>query len=164
MLAFGRSAVSPFQDRFVFFRNRSHCGLKWAGEGSGAEAPVLPSCATHPPLPVSGFFSWELCGYPLAERTHERASPRTARRVSNRRARAFEFRSSQEGTCSFSSFSCFVKLEMRLISSGEEQEARAVFSREISNLESAALFAFSSSAALQVRQQKAERKIYAPIC
>lgn len=46
--------VSPFQDRFVFFRNRSHCGLKWAGEGSGAEAPVLPSCATHPPLPVSG--------------------------------------------------------------------------------------------------------------
>ena len=54
LLAFGRSAVSPFQDRFVFFRNRSHCGLKWAGEGSGAEAPVLPSCATHPPLPVSG--------------------------------------------------------------------------------------------------------------
>ena len=48
------SSVSPFQDRFVFFRNRSHCGLKWAGEGSGAEAPVLPSCATHPPLPVSG--------------------------------------------------------------------------------------------------------------
>ena len=85
------SSVSPFQDRFVFFRNRSHCGLKWAGEGSSAEAPVLPSCATHPPLPVSGFFSWELCGYPLAERTHERASPRTARRVSNRRARAFEF-------------------------------------------------------------------------
>ena len=49
-------------------------------------------------------------------------------------------------------------------SSGEEREARAVFSGEISNLESAAWFAFSSSAALQVRQQKAERKIYAPIC
>ena len=48
-------------------------------------------------------------------------------------------------------------------SSGEEREARAVFSREISNLESAALFAFSSSAALQVRQRKAERKNYAPI-
>ena len=51
-----------------------------------------------------------------------------------------------------------------VFSSGEEREARAVFSWEISNLESAALFAFSSSAALQVRQQKAERKIYAPIC
>ena len=70
-------------------------------------------------------------------------------------ARAFEFRSSQEGICSFSSFSCFVKLEMRLISSGEEREARAVFSWEISNLESAVCFAFSSSANFQVQQQKA---------
>ena len=81
----------PFRlvrDRLDF--HRSHCGLKW-GEGRRRRSVhFLPSCATHPPLPVSGF-SWELCGYPLAERTHERASPRTARRVSNRRARAFEF-------------------------------------------------------------------------
>ena len=44
---------------------------------------------------------------------------------------------------------------MRLISSGEEREARAVFSWEISNLESAVCFAFSSSANFQVQQQKA---------
>ena len=52
---------------------------------------------------------------------------------------------------------------MRLISSGEEREARAVFPWEISNLESAVFFAFSSSATFQVQQQKAERKIYAPL-
>ena len=44
-----------------------------------------------PSAPCEWFRFWELCGYPLAERKHERASPRTARRVSNRRARAFEF-------------------------------------------------------------------------
>ena len=49
-------------------------------------------------------------------------------------------------------------------SSGEEREARAVFSWEISNLESAVFFAFSTSATFQVQQQKAKRKIYAPIC
>ena len=48
-------------------------------------------------------------------------------------------------------------------SSGEEREARAVFSWEISNLESAVCFAFSSSAIFQVQQQKAVRKFYAPI-
>ena len=44
---------------------------------------------------------------------------------------------------------------MRLISSGEEREARAVFSWEISNLASAVCFACSSSANFQVQQQKA---------
>ena len=127
------------------------CAL-WASLGSRA--------ALHQPG-----HRWELCGYPLAERKHERASPRTAGRVSNRRARALGLCSNQEVICSFF-LSFFVFSSVRDEADFFWRRAGGTSGFLLGNQQSrkCSVLAFSSSATFQVQQQKTVRKIYAPIC